>query len=116
MTELSKQAQDKVTELRKEYISSLPDKIKQIDLNWAKVIQNPNNDENRKAFASLCHKYAGSAGAYGLLEFSNALLGLEAACKECIDADESPQQEVARSQLEARYSALKNCAESGLKV
>ena len=116
---LSKQAQDKIEQLREEYISSLPSKIKQIDRIWANVKENYKHSEslpeNLREFAVICHKFAGSAGAYGLLDIANALLELESVCKSYLSEEVENKHRDIVSQLEACYRILINFVNSELR-
>jgi len=111
MAELSKHAQDKVEQLRKDYISSLPNKITQIEASWSKVKQGANN-KNLKELARLSHKFSGSAGAYGLISFAKALQDLEASCNQSISA--GIEQDAALKQTKPYYDVMKNIVNSEL--
>ncbi len=115
MAELSKQAQAKIEKLRIAYIAKLPDKFTEIDHCWVEVKKNPCQKDNLRSLAALCHKYAGSAGAYGLDKLANALLEIESDCMRCLEGEFVNDDSYLR-QLESRYCDLITIVNSDLYV
>ncbi len=73
MSGLSSEAKSKLEELKKEYILSLPDKVKALEANWSA--------NELEMLRMKCHKIAGSSASFDLPDISFAARTLEALCK-----------------------------------
>ena len=104
MPELSIEAQQKVIELKKVYINSFPNKIKQLELCWKNIKSSLFSQSELEALRVACHKIAGSSGSYELLEISHAANELEQLCSFENLAD--PIKSNAELEIETNYQLL----------
>ncbi len=80
MSELSAEAQQKVSELKKIYIDSFPDKLEQLNRYWENLQTGKFEESGLVELRIVCHKIAGSSGSHKMLEISQAAQALEQIC------------------------------------
>lgn len=103
MSELSADAKQKVLVLKRAYISSLPDKIQQLELCWQKQQSGQFAENDLDELRALCHKIAGSSGSYELLDISHAAHQLE---QLCANEKQGSRGAVTEMEIEGSFHAL----------
>ncbi len=96
MPNLSPDAQQKISQLKREYVASLPKKLAILDENWQKIIDGSFEMTHLELLRTHSHKLAGSAGSYGLDKISNTARSLEELCLEILRSTKT-QQEIIKS-------------------
>ncbi len=108
MPDLSFEAQEKIAQLKKVYISSLPEKVTALEECWSKLKADPYNEKNLMQFRTICHKLAGSSGSYGLDKIFNYASRLEQACMDAFDASVNNRNDLMLNTLATDYHELIN--------
>lgn len=81
MSDLSPEAKIKIDKLKKAYVESFPEKIRDLHALWHGVQTNEYLEDNLISFAAFCHKLAGSSGSYEFPEISRAAQAVEMSCQ-----------------------------------
>lgn len=81
MSELSVEAQQKLLQLKREYLSSFPEKINQLQTCWRALESKGFAVNDLNLLGTLLHKIAGSAGSYEMYAIHSAAHSAEQICK-----------------------------------
>ncbi len=104
MPDLSVDAKRKIAKLKKAYLDSFPDKIRQLQALWKSLEINKYSQASMSELAVFCHKLAGSSGSYELLEVSQAANLVEIYCNNHFSKLE--ENEACVIELNSRYLEL----------
>ncbi len=106
MSNLSSDAQQKITKLKKSYIASLPDKLKTLENDWVNIVNQSFKLSDIESLRTISHKLAGSAGSYELIEISKSARAVEKACNEYLQSKTNEKNGI--KNLTASYKNLIN--------
>jgi len=81
MSELSAESQQKILQLKQEYLASFPEKVKQLQTCWQNLESKKFAANEINSLGTLLHKIAGSAGSHGMYEIHSVALYVEQICK-----------------------------------
>lgn len=81
MAELSAEAQQKLLQLKQEYLASFPEKINQLQICWKNLESKKFATNEINSLGALLHKIAGSAGSHEMHEIHSAACLAEKICK-----------------------------------
>lgn len=87
MTELSVEAQQKLLQLKQEYLASFPKKITQMQNCWQNLQSKKFPLDGIDSMRVLFHKIAGSSGSYEMHDIFLAAQSAEEICKRAEFAD-----------------------------
>lgn len=104
MTDLSSDAKQKIDKLKKAYVDSFPEKIRELDKLWRALQSNEHSEYNLIKLAALCHKLAGSSGSYEFSEISRAAHSVELYCQN--DFSSMDQKKAHIIELKHLYMSL----------
>lgn len=87
MSELSAEAQQKLLQLKQEYLVSFPEKVNQLQTCWQNLESKKFAANEINSLGTLLHKIAGSAGSHEMYDIHSAAHSAEQICKSAELAD-----------------------------
>lgn len=88
--------QQKLAQLRKNYLASLPDKLSQLKSLWSDLLANPDDSEQQQTTLRAFHTLAGSGTSFGLPEITELSREIENTIKACLKKNQTISNETVK--------------------